>query len=225
MKQYFLFSGCDSTSAFYGKGKTKAFTFLENNPDFVTMFKQLGTSYQVENEIFAQLEKYVCHLYSQPSVDEVNLARYNQFKLGQFDDDSMPCTRNVLGQHVKRVVFQVCIWRLALEPIMAIPSITDFGWSVVDGNVNVVWMTLPPAPEGVLENVSCGCKSGCSTKRCACKKADLACTSMCSCTSNCQNLREIDAECDDDDHADLVEPAEVVVEEAEDEESILSNED
>ena len=188
------------------------------------MFKQLGSSYQVEDELFAQLEKYVCHLYNQPTVDEVNLARYNQFKLGQFSEDTMPCTRNVLKQHVKRVAFQARIWWLALEPIIANPSITDFGWRVVDGNVNVVWMTLPPAPEGVLENVSCGCKSGCSTKRCVCKKADLGCTSMCSCTSNCQNLREIDGEGDDDDNSDLVEPEEVVLA-AEDEESILSDED
>eukprot|EP00112_Aurelia_sp_Birch-Aquarium-sp1_P020752 Seg542.2 transcript_id=Seg542.2/GoldUCD/mRNA.D3Y31 product="hypothetical protein" protein_id=Seg542.2/GoldUCD/D3Y31 len=221
---FHAFTGCDSTSAFYGKGKTKAFTLLENKPDFVSMFKQLGRSYQVESELFAQLEKYVCHLYNQPTVDEVDFARYNQFKLGQFGEDSMPCTRNVLRQHVKRVVFQARIWWLALEPITATPSITDFGWSVVDGNVNVVWMTLPPAPEGVLENVSCGCKSGCATKRCVCKKADLACTSMCSCTSNCQNLREIDVEGDDDDSGDLAEAEEVVLA-AEDEESILSDEE
>ena len=186
------------------------------------MFKQLGTSYQVENALFSQLEKFFCHLYGQPTIDDANIARFNQFKLGQFVEDTMPCTKNVLWYHVKRVAFQARIWRLALEQIKAVPSITNFGWAVVDGNVNVVSMTLPPAPEGVLKNASCGCKSGSSTKRCVCKKADLACTSMCSCASNCQNLNEIDFEENNDATGDFFEDEELLLAE-EDEASILSD--
>ena len=99
------------------------------------MFKQLRTSYQVENALFSQLVKFVCHLYHQPTADDVTIARYYQFKLGQFVEDSMPCTKNVLWYHVKRVAFQACIWWLALEAITAVPSKTNFGWSVVDGNM------------------------------------------------------------------------------------------
>ena len=84
-------------------------------------------------------------------------------------------------------------------------------------------MTLPPARKGVLENASCGCQSGCSTKRCVCKKADLACTSMCFCANNCYNLKEIDLEGNNDDSDDYVEDKELTL--AEEDESILSGKD
>jgi hypothetical protein len=40
--------------------------------------------------------------------------------------------------------------------------------------------------DGILENVNCACKSGCSTRRCACQKAELKCTGLCSCC-DCTN--------------------------------------
>ena len=48
---------------------------------------------------------------------------------------------------------------------------------------------MPAAPDGILENVNCGCKSGCSTRRCACQEADLKCTGLCSCC-DCTNCSE-----------------------------------
>lgn len=45
---------------------------------------------------------------------------------------------------------------------------------------------LPPAPDGVLENVHCGCKSGCSNNRCSCLKENLHCTALCHC-EGCAN--------------------------------------
>jgi hypothetical protein len=62
--------------------------------------------------------------------------------------------------------------------IMA-PDITNHGWAVANNMVSIVWMDLPPAPDGVLENVHCGCKSGCSNNRCSCFKENLHCTDMC----------------------------------------------
>ena len=62
------------------------------------------------------------------------------------------------------------------------PSITEFGWEVNKGQVNIRWMTKAAAPDEILEN--CGCKSGCSTRRCPCQKAELKCTGLCSCCTN-----------------------------------------
>jgi hypothetical protein len=63
--------------------------------------------------------------------------------------------------------------------------------------VNIRWMTMPAASDGILETlINCGCKSGCSTtsyevgcsaRRCACQKADLKCTGLCSCCE-CTNF-------------------------------------
>lgn len=62
-------------------------------------------------------------------------------------------------------------------------------------------MTLPAAPDCILENVNCGCKSAtaCSTRRCTCKKADLKCTGLCSCRLDCANrIDEAEVASDDE---------------------------
>jgi hypothetical protein len=82
---------------------------------------------------------------------------------------------------------------------MSHPSISEFGWEVNEGQVNIRWMTKAAAPDGILENVNCGCKSGCSTRRCSCQKAELKCTGLCSC---CTNLRPEYKNTDENDLSD-----------------------
>ena len=36
------------------------------------------------------------------------------------------------------------------------------------------WMTIPAAPDSVLEFVNCQCKKGCDSRRCSCVKASFA---------------------------------------------------
>ena len=73
-----IFTGCDSTSAFYGKGKQKALKLLEAKPEFHGTFTRLGTSSQLDDEILPSLEKFVFLLYGQDaqSLDE---SRYKFF--------------------------------------------------------------------------------------------------------------------------------------------------
>ena len=138
------------------------------------------------------VEKYVCRLYGQFSVDTVNEARFCLFSIGKYREDTMPCTRNVLIQHTLCAVYQASIWKSELLQILTAPSMNDFGWNITDDEiVKVAWVTLPAVPDGILENVNSGCNSGCFSRRCACKKADLKCTSLCSCT-DCTNEPEKD---------------------------------
>ena len=175
---------------------------LEKFPEFMHLFKSLGTNFDVSEELLGNIEKYVCRLYGQISVDTVNEARFCLFSIGKYREDTMPCTRNVLIQHTLRAVYQASIWKSAILQIESPPSINDFGWTITDdGIVKVKWMTLPAAPDGILENVNCGCKSGCSSRRCACKKAELKCTSLCSCT-NCENESDKVVEGEEDQESD-----------------------
>ena len=76
-------------------------------------------------------------------------------------------------------MYSYCIKNSLLQAIISPPPITDFGWEIKDGQVLVKWMAMPVASDGILENVKCGCKSGCSTRRFACVKAELKCTGLC----------------------------------------------
>ena len=113
----------------------------------------------------------------------------------------MPCTKDVLLLHTKRASYQAYLWRNALQATLSPPPISEFGWEINDGNVRVKWMTMPAAPDGILENVNCGCKSGCSTRRCACVKAELKCTGLCACR-DCLNIEGDGNEVADDDDDD-----------------------
>ena len=146
-----------------------------------------------------EVENFVCMLYKQKEVDDVDMARYNLFRLGEYCGSEMPCTKDSLNKHLSRVMFQATIWRRSLNPIMNCPDFAEHGWIVdKEGKVSIDWMDLPPAPDGILENVQCSCKKGCNSNRCSCRKANLQCTSLCKCNScsNCVVVHEDGAEGD-----------------------------
>src|SRR4029434_7345700 len=53
------FSGCDSTSAFYGKGKRKTFSVACEKDEYLKAFKRLGTNFNLEQSTLALLCQYV----------------------------------------------------------------------------------------------------------------------------------------------------------------------
>ena len=53
-----------------------------------------------------------------------------------------------------------------------------------------VWLGSKPAPEEVLELLSCMCKKAYTVENCWCLKADLKCTDMCS--IQCENMETDD---------------------------------
>ena len=77
-----------------------------------------------------------------------------------------------------------------------------------NGQLEILWMTGPSAPDTLIECVTCKCKAGCKNLRCSCVKSGLQCTDICGC-SDCSNyaseddgpMKEPD-ECDDSDYDD-----------------------
>ena len=183
------FTGCDSTSAFYGKGKQKALKLLEAKPEFHGTFTRLGTSFQLDDEILPSLEKFVCLLYGQDaqSLDE---SRYKLFCSFPTTEQSLPPTKDALIQHAKRCNYQTAIHRRVLQQKINAPSPHGHGWKVEDGEVSVTWITKQPAPSVLAECLSCGCKVGkCIKGRCTCLNAELPCTDLCKCI-DCGNVKE-----------------------------------
>ena len=50
-----VYSGCDSTSAFYGKGKRKAYDMMKSDPKFIQCFAGLGKSFTASLELAEDL--------------------------------------------------------------------------------------------------------------------------------------------------------------------------
>ena len=57
------FTGCDSVSAFAGKGKVKAFKDMTKNPMLVQLFNSLGSDWTVTEDLYELTEQFVCHLW------------------------------------------------------------------------------------------------------------------------------------------------------------------
>ena len=81
---------------------------------------------------------------------------------------------------------------------MDIPPVNENGWRVSDGELEIVWMTTPPAPDSLLECINCGCKTGCQK----CMKGALKCTDICTCVG-CSNGRYSEEESEEEEDIDL----------------------
>ena len=192
------FTGCDSTSAFSGRGKKAAFIMLLAGK--VAAMRLLGQDFEGSDELVVLCEQFVACLYNKPDVDEINELRYQLFCANPSKSSSLPPTKDAcaLYWHIKRAKYQAALWRRALS-VDPFPSPDGHGWQVLAPNhatdptaVPVLVsksISEPAAPGRVLELVSCKCTTGCTTQRCRCRKSNLHCSAACSCT-NCSNSTE-----------------------------------
>ena len=134
------FTGCDTTSAFKGKGKVKALKIMQNDARFQNAFQLLGEAWKLEKETVDEIDRFACVLYGNKKIKEVNNLRFAtlQARCGgdeiskevkHYDLATLPPCRSVLEQHVFRCNFQTRIWKLAHVPEPDVPRPTDgHGW-------------------------------------------------------------------------------------------------
>ena len=102
---------------------------------------------------------------------------------------SLPPTCAAARFHSQRTYLQVQLWsgNQVLKP-------EDWGWKLKDSYLLPVTTNMPPAPPGLLSIIRCGCKTGCGTKTCTCRKNGLECSSACrECKGqSCSNAEQFD---------------------------------
>ena len=119
-------TGCDTVSAFAGKGKWKAFKLLLKNTSYVTAMMELGELWQLSDKTFNGIESSVCHLYGKKYQD-VDPLRYELHcaEGGKLKPEALPPCRSSLRFHALRANYQAAIWRKAIFPQPEIPSSHD----------------------------------------------------------------------------------------------------
>ncbi|KAJ8039233.1 hypothetical protein HOLleu_16883 [Holothuria leucospilota] len=115
----------------------------------------------------------------------------------------MPPNADSLDKHILRANYQAAIHKRSLEQLPEIPSPVGHGWNIVNDQLIIDWMDLPPAPaKSILECVQCSCKkSKCQRGSCSCIQKALPCTDL-SQRVNCENVslqQEVSSELDSDD--------------------------
>ena len=111
----------------------------------------------------------------------VNLLRYEMHcaKGGKIEPEELPSCRSSLKLHVTWVNYQVGIWQRGILPCPGIPYPNNYGWQVAGSSIDIRWLGSKPAPEEVLELISCTCKTSCSTSDCSRIAAGIKCADVC----------------------------------------------
>lgn len=182
------FTGCDTVSSFYGKGKKKAWEAWKCYPKvtdaFQLMAKRPYTYLNIETEHFKVLERFTVVLYDKTSsMETVNETRRDMFCQKSKSMDAIPPTQDALLQHAKRASYQTGIWATCDQPQQQAPSPENWGWMLdkESRSWTPVWTTLPVASKACRELVKCSCKTDSGCSRCSCGKVGLECTQLCTC--------------------------------------------
>ena len=97
------------------------------------------------------------------------------FRTEKFSDSSMPPNKDWLDcllKHLQRANYQAAVWKQSTSCSIDAPSLVNHGWKLnQEGKISIQWMDGNCAPDALLANCNCKCKTGCATKPCSCKKA------------------------------------------------------
>ena len=107
------FTGCDSTSAFVGKGKKQAFQLLESDQEMCNAI-MVGNSFDEDEEWLRGCARFVCSLYGH-SGEDTDSVWYKLFCSKNAQTCHLPPTKDALKYHVTRVNYQACIWNQCLK--------------------------------------------------------------------------------------------------------------
>ena len=161
---FHAFTGYDTTSAFYGKGKVRPFEIMQKSARTRRAISQLGEEWDVPDQVTVDLEEFVCQIYGTHETS-ANLARYKLFCAKSFGERKLPPTSDCLKLHIDRANYQARVHKLAVVPDASLPSPNEHGWIQDEFGIRVKWMTLDPAPSELTKSAKCGCKnSKCEAK-------------------------------------------------------------
>lgn len=194
-----VYSGCDTLSAFAGKGKLAANRALAKSTEFQNTFKQLDMEWDLPDDVYRRLEKFTCVLYSRTTgTSDINKLHYRLFclKRGDVDSSQLPPCSDTLHKHCLRANHQADVWRRSLQNHPTIPSPVGRGWCMEVNTLTIDWMNGDPAPKSVIKLLSCQCRRSCKLPSSSFFLNGLNCTDICS-LRDCSNRAEDEADVED----------------------------
>ena len=123
-------TGCDTTSAFYRKGKVKVLTKVQENPSILSLIKNLGVQRTLDNDTIIFAEEFVRKvIYNGKAKEGYTQTRVRLYKTSISKSTLMlPPDQNSLLQAIKRVHHQVYTWLRSNETNIDGLRYQEFGW-------------------------------------------------------------------------------------------------
>jgi len=173
------FTGCDTTSRIFGIGKPSVLKLFQKKPSF-RGFCEKFLAATTTSSIVQCGESLMLALYYGSDSENLNRLRYKSFTSKVITNSSVqvqtlpPTFTDAADQHSLRVFYQTQVW-MGNRVLNSL----DYGWKHEKDRLVPVKVTLPPAPEKLLQKVRCVCKIHCDSKRCSCRRHGLECSSAC----------------------------------------------
>ena len=176
-------TGCDSTSVFFGIGKSSVYkTISEKGVDSFAELVFLGGD--DENTSIVGACKFIASLYDPKGKEKEAQSNMNVLRA------KLPPCEESLKQHVRRAAWQTRIWISSHIAKPDLGSPLEYGWKREGEKLVPVYYEGLSASE-VMQDLLCTCskRNLCSTDSCSCRKNRLACVELCSCHGDdvCQN--------------------------------------
>ena len=105
---------------------------------------------------------YVCAFY--PHNRDVNTLRHQLFwaRRGEAESSQLPSCEDCLFMHAMCANNQAAIFRRSLKTQPSVPDPKESGWTTDDdGKLAIEWMSGSPAPDAVLQLLTCKCTRSC----------------------------------------------------------------
>ena len=181
-------TGCDTTSAFFGKGKKTAWAVWQSLPDLTFPLQLLSCpnpSLHLLSTHRDVLQLFVTQLYGvfDNDITTVDAARRHLFLHKGKDFLHMPPGSYALQQYLLKVAYQSGnLWGNMLTKAVEPGSVADWKWqqASLDSSPSPVYITIPILSNNLPELVSCKCESECKPP-CSCCMHGQSCMILCTC--------------------------------------------
>ena len=156
---------CDTTSALHRQGK-KAFNLVKHNPELQTLEEVLFDSSSTPDAVALAGEEILLALYGATNTTlPVNTNWHHCFMKAvatcHIQLGALPPTSAAAREHS---------WHQVQSWLGNYPLPSDLGWDLVNWQLRPVLSYLTPAPDALLNLISCNCKCGCG-RGCGCRRA------------------------------------------------------
>ena len=152
---FHAFTGNDFVSSFFRKGKNTCFKLLSSSSKFKAAFSFLGSSWDLTDDIFDQIQSFVLHIYGMKKAVDTDAARYQLFKR-KYDNEeknvdmsALPPCKSVLRLHFERAHYLSALWKRATTCRLQYPDPSLYGWNQ---DKTIMWVdeVFPADVESIL---------------------------------------------------------------------------
>ncbi|GBM93250.1 hypothetical protein AVEN_118119-1 [Araneus ventricosus] len=173
----YAISGCDITSALFGQGKNKFISLFLKHEELLNRAATFLNPQATTEQVTEAGGNVLVALYGgDPATQNLDELRYHSFVKAaaktKFNLARLPPTTDAAQLHAMRSYHQVQTWlENEKDPL-------KWGWMHTPSGLFPKKSEKDPAPESLLQCISCTCKKDC-TNACGCRKAGLHCSLLC----------------------------------------------